>query len=70
MGRRHGWVLSALAFPVSLVATHAGTACELPPFQDASKPRMVYKLDKTKSFVGFDAKAFLHNFSGKTSKVQ
>lgn len=70
MGRRHGWMLFALAIPVSLGTAHAGTSCELPPLQDAAKPRMVYRLDETKSIVRFDAKAFLHDFAGKTSKVQ
>ncbi|HYL79654.1 MAG TPA: YceI family protein [Candidatus Acidoferrum sp.] len=70
MGRRPGWVLLALAFPVALGTAHAGTACELPPLQDAAKPRTVYQLDESKSSVRFDAKAFLHDFGGKTSKVQ
>lgn len=70
MGRSHGWTLLALALPVSLGTAHAGTACELPPLQDAAKPRIVYRLDETKSLVQFDAKAFLHDFVGKTSKLQ
>jgi polyisoprenoid-binding protein YceI len=70
MGSGHGWVLLTLAFSVSLATAHAGAPCELPPLQDAAKPRMVYQLDETKSLVRFDAKAFLHDFAGKTSKVQ
>jgi polyisoprenoid-binding protein YceI len=64
------WALLAFSLPVSLGTAQAGTACELPPLQDPAKPRMVYRLDNAKSLVRFDAKAFLHDFAGKTSKVQ
>ena len=47
-----------------------GTACELPPLQDSARPRTVYRVVEGKGFVGFDAKAFMHDFTGKTSTVQ
>jgi polyisoprenoid-binding protein YceI len=37
---------------------------------DPAKPRLVYRLDGAKSLVRFDAKAFMHDFTGKTSQVQ
>ena len=47
----------------------AGIACELPPLPETAKPRATYRLDETKSVVRFDAKAFMHDFTGKTSKL-
>ena len=70
MQGRQGWILLSIVFSAFLGTAHAGTACELPPLQDGAKPRMVYGLDEAKSLVRFDAKAFLHDFSGKTSRVQ
>lgn len=48
----------------------AARACELPPLPGSSPPRLVFHLDQTNSLVRFDAKAFLHNVSGRTSKIQ
>jgi len=48
----------------------AGTACELPPLQGPSTPRLVYHLEEGQGQVRFDAKAFMHDFTGKTSKVR
>lgn len=47
-----------------------GTACELPPLRDPGRPRIVYRLEEGQGQVRFDAKAFMHDFTGKTSKVQ
>ncbi|MGE5848582.1 MAG: YceI family protein [Candidatus Methylomirabilota bacterium] len=59
-----GYILLA---GLGLAAT--ATACELPPLQDPGASRTVYRLVEDKGFVGFDAKAFMHEFTGKTSKV-
>src|SRR5574341_882980 len=45
------------------------TACELPPLRDPGRPRIVYRVEEGHGQVRFDAKAFMHDFIGKTSKV-
>jgi len=57
----------ALAF---LGTARSAAACELPPAPPAPTPHVVFRLDGAKSVVQLDAKAFLHGFSGKTSKIQ
>ena len=52
-----------------LSLARAGAACELPPLPETAKPRATYRLDETKSVVRFDAKAFMHDFTGKTFKL-
>ena len=47
----------------------SGFACELPLLQETTKPRIIYRLEEAKSLVRFDAKAFMHDFAGKTSKL-
>ncbi len=47
-----------------------GTACELPPLQAPGTPRLVYHLEEGQGQVRFDAKAFMHDFTGKTSQVR
>jgi polyisoprenoid-binding protein YceI len=42
-------------------------ACELPP---ASNPRFLLRVDDSRSAVAFDAKAFLHSFTGRTSRIR
>lgn len=59
-----------LSLLVVLGFAEAGTACKLPPPQVTARPRATYRLDETKSVVRFDAKAFMHDFTGKTSKVR
>jgi polyisoprenoid-binding protein YceI len=44
-------------------------ACELPPLRDPGRPQIVYRLEEGQGQVRFDAKAFMHDFTGKTSKV-
>ena len=56
--------------PAVLGLAGAGTACELPPPGDHGKPRTVYRVDPGASVVRFDAKAFMHDFQGKTSSIQ
>jgi polyisoprenoid-binding protein YceI len=50
--------------------SYAGTACELPAPADPAKPRIVYHVDEAKSQVRFDAKAFMHDFTGTTSALR
>lgn len=59
---------SILVAGLGLAST--GTACELPPLPDPTRSRTVYRVVEGKGFVRFDAKAFMHDFTGKTSKVQ
>lgn len=63
----------SFAVPFLLVVlgfAELGIACELPPLQDTARPRTVYRLDETTSLVRFEAKAFMHDFTGKTSKLR
>lgn len=49
-------------------AAHAG--CDPSHLSHPSATRSIFRLDGAASSVQFDAKAFLHDFSGKTSKIQ
>jgi len=73
LGNRHELRVLAFICGSILVAglsfARAGTACELPPLPETAKPRATYRLDETKSVVRFDAKAFMHDFTGKTFKL-
>ena len=68
--------LRALAFNCCSMAVaglglaRPGMACELPPLRDPGRPRIVYRLEEGQGQVRFEAKAFMHDFTGKTSKVQ
>jgi len=55
---------------VGLGLAATGTACELPPLQDPGRSRRLYHVVEGKGFVGVEVKAFLHDFTGKTSKVR
>ena len=66
--RRTGAQLG-LSLVVVFGFAEAGGACELPPLPETAKPRATYRLDETKSVVRFDAKAFMHDFTGKTFKL-
>lgn len=48
----------------------SGVTCELPVPDDTTKAHRLYRLDGAKSLVWFHAKAFMHDFVGKTSKMQ
>jgi len=61
-------LLAVLSFVQSFVLT--GAACELPPPRDPAKPGALYHAMSGPSRVRFDAKAFLHDFAGKTSQVE
>jgi len=69
-GSRSGWIWCSGAILLILVFVGAARACDLPPPPRVSAPRQIFRLDQTKSLVRFDAKAFLHDVSGKTSKIQ
>lgn len=68
--------LRALAFNCCSIAVaglglaRPATACELPPLRDPGRSRIVYRLEEGQGQVRFDAQAFMHEFTGKTSKVQ
>jgi polyisoprenoid-binding protein YceI len=70
MGNGIALALLASALLLSCEPAEVRAACELPPLQDPAKPRGVYRLDETKTLVRFDAKAFLHDFAGTTSRAQ
>jgi polyisoprenoid-binding protein YceI len=53
----------------SLASASQAPACELPPLRDPERPRIVYRLEEGHGQVRFDAKAFMHDFTGRTSKV-
>ena len=67
---RSGWIWSAGAALCVLGWARVAPGCELPPAPNSSAPRLVLRLDGARSVVSFDAKAFLHGFSGRTSKVR
>jgi polyisoprenoid-binding protein YceI len=70
MGRGMRWAVAALGLPVVLSFAQAGTACELPPPRDPAKPGALYRVVTGPSRVRFDAKAFLHDFAGKSSQIE
>jgi len=67
---RSGRIWSAGAALLVLGWARVAPSCELPPAPNPSAPRLVLHLDDANSVVQFDAKAFLHSFSGKTSKIR
>ncbi|MBI2457520.1 MAG: YceI family protein [candidate division NC10 bacterium] len=67
--RRTG-ALRGLFLLAVLGFAEVGRACELPPLPEAAKPRATYRLEGAQSLVRFDAKAFMHDFTGNTSKVR
>lgn len=65
------WRSFALPFLLVVLGfAEVGIACELPPLQETTRPRTVYRMDEGTSLVRFDAKAFMHDFAGKTSKLR
>jgi polyisoprenoid-binding protein YceI len=63
------WVATALGLWLALSSAQAGATCELPSPRDPAKPGAFYRLVTGPSWVRFDAKAFMHDFAGKTSQV-
>ena len=70
MGRGMKWGLAAVGLPAVLWFARAGAACELPPPPDPAQVRAVYRVIPGPSRVRFDAKAFLHDFAGTTSRIE
>ncbi len=65
------WRSFAVAFLLGILGVAGrAVACELPPPKDPAKSWVVYRLDEARSRVRFDAKAFMHEVAGKTSKLQ
>ena len=60
----------ALGLSLGLSFAQAGAACELPSPRYPAKPAALYRVVTGPSWVRFDAKAFLHDFAGKTAKVE
>lgn len=67
-GKPWAWCLAGLA--AALWVAEAGAACELPSPPAAAQPGPLYRVVSGPSRVRFDAKAFLHDFAGTTSKVE
>jgi polyisoprenoid-binding protein YceI len=63
-------VMTALGLSLGLSFAHAGAACQLPSPPDPAKPAALYQVVTGPSWVRFDAKAFLHDFAGKTSHIE
>ncbi len=62
-------ICGSMVLTVCALAGH-GAACELPPPPEGAKSQAFYRVDEAKSLVRFDAKAFMHDVVGKTSKIQ
>lgn len=69
-GARLRWVCGAGVVVLALGAVCRAPACELPPASPASAPRLVLRVAAPESRVAFEAQAFLHSFSGRTSKIR
>jgi polyisoprenoid-binding protein YceI len=64
-----GWIWGAGAILLILGWARLAPGCELPAAPNTSGSRLVLRVDGAKSVVSFEAKAFLHGFSGRTSKI-
>ena len=62
--------IAALAPWLALSSAGAKSDCQLPSPLDSAKPSALYQVVTGPSWVRFDAKAFLHNFGGQTSRIQ
>ncbi len=70
MRRGKPWVWRMAGLIAAFWVAEAGAACELPSPPEAAKPGALYRVVSGPSRVRFDAKAFLHDFAGTTSKVE
>lgn len=70
MGRARKWAVAAVGLPAVLWFAEASAICELPPPPDPAKPQALYQVVAGPSRVRFDARAFLHDFAGQTTKVE
>jgi polyisoprenoid-binding protein YceI len=64
------WVWSAGVAALVLGAVCRAPACELPPASPAPAENLVLHVAASRSQVIFDAQAFLHSFSGRTSQIR
>ncbi len=62
--------MAGLGLSLGLSFAQAGAACDLPSPRDPAKPAALYQVMTGPSWVRFDAKAFLHDFAGKTSQIE
>jgi len=67
--RLFAFICGSMLVLASLGSVGRATACELPQVRDPGRPRIVYRLGEGQGQVRFEAKAFMHDFTGKTSKV-
>lgn len=73
MSNRHAqrcWACLAGVVLLVLGWVSRGPACELPAASPASAAGLVLRVAAPKSQVVFDARAFLHDFSGRTSTIR
>ena len=61
---------AALGLWVGLSFARAEADCQLPSSPEPAQPATLYQLATGPSWVRFDAKAFLHDFAGQTSRIQ
>ena len=64
------WAWGAVASLLILGWASLAPACELPSASPPSAPRFLLRVDESRSAVALDAKAFLHSFSGRTSRIR
>jgi polyisoprenoid-binding protein YceI len=67
--RLFAFICGSMLLLASLGSVGRAFACELPPVRDPGRPRIVYRVEEGQGQVRFDAKAFMHDLAGKTSKV-
>lgn len=67
---RRPWVCSAGVLVLVLGSVCRALACELPAASPASAPSLTLRVVASRSQVVFDAQAFLHSFSGRTSTIR
>jgi len=64
------WLCGAGVAALVVGSVGRAPACDLPAASPASAPGLVLRVAPPKSQVVFDAQAFLHSFSGRTSKIR
>jgi polyisoprenoid-binding protein YceI len=64
------WLCGAGVAALVVGSIGRAPACELPAASPASAPGLVLRVAPPKSQVVFDAQAFLHSFSGRTSRIR
>ena len=64
------WLCGAGVAALVVGSVGRAPACDLPAASPASAPGLVLRVAAPKGQVVFDAQAFLHSFSGRTSKIR